>query len=289
MPFELPLETPLGIPANDAVSRTDKMNSLRVAIAAAKKAGKIHRKYFRGNITIETKSSPFDLLTVADKEAEKVIVSMIKKSFPGHNFIAEEQSYEKTGSEYTWVIDPLDGTNNFACGLPIFCASVALMRSNEVEAGAIYDVMRNELFYAQKGRGAFLNGRRIGVSSADTLEKSLLITGFYYSRGEEMIQTLETIKRFFLRRIMGLRRLGAAALDLCYIASGRASGFWEFELSPWDFAAGKLIIEEAGGKVTGKNGERISPTGKTFVVASNGKIHQQMLAVLNSKVPEPTP
>jgi len=265
------------------------MNPLRVAIAAAKKAGKIHKKYFRSDIPVETKSSPFDLLTVADKEAEEVIVSMIKKNFPGHNFIAEEQSYEKTGSEYTWVIDPLDGTNNFACGLPIFCASVALMRSGEVEVGAIYDVLRNELFYAQKGRGAFLNGSRIRVSSADTLEKSLLITGFYYSRGEEMIQTLETIKRFFLRRIMGLRRLGAAALDLCYIASGRASGFWEFELSPWDFAAGKLIIEEAGGKVTGKTGEKISPTGKTFVVASNGKIHEQMLAVLNSIVSGPTP
>jgi myo-inositol-1(or 4)-monophosphatase len=257
------------------------MNYLDVAIATAKKAGKIHKKYFRSNIRIETKSSPFDLLTVADKEAEKAIVSMIKKSFPGHNFLAEEQSYEKTDSEYTWIIDPLDGTNNFACGLPIFCASVALMRSGEVEVGAIYDAMRDELFCAQKGHGAFLNEKPISVSDADTLEKSLLITGFYYSRGEEMIQTLETIKRFFLKRIMGLRRLGAAALDLCYIASGRASGFWEFELNPWDFAAGKLLIEEAGGKITGKGGEKIFPADKSFVVASNGRIHEQMLAVLN--------
>ena len=257
------------------------MNYLDVAVAAVKEAGHIHKKYFQGDLKVETKSSPFDLLTVADTEAEKEISSVIKQYFPEHNILAEEQSYDKTDSEYTWIIDPLDGTNNFACGLPIFCASIALMHNDEVNVGVIYDVMRDELFSAEKNQGASLNGKPIRVSPVDTLDQSLLITGFYYSRGEEMIQTLETIKRFFLKRIVGLRRLGAAALDLCYIACARASGFWEFELSPWDFAAGKLLIEEAGGTVTGKRGERVSVTNRSFIVASNGRIHNQMLKVLN--------
>ena len=263
-------------------ANTKSENYIDVAVAAVKAAGKIHKKYFLGDFKVETKSSSFDLLTIADKEAEKSIVSVIKDYFPEHNFLAEEQSYAKTDSEYTWIIDPLDGTSNFACGLPIFCSSVALMHNDEIQTGVIYDVMRNELFYTQKNQGAFINGKQIRVSPVDTLQKSLLITGFYYNRGEEMIETLETIKAFFLKHIMGLRRLGAAALDLCYIACGRACGFWEFELNPWDFAAGKLLIEEAGGRVTGKRGEKVSITKKSFIVASNGRIHDQMLTILNA-------
>ncbi len=257
------------------------MEYLNVAIKAAKEAGKIHKKYFRSGFKVKTKSTSFDLLTVADTEAEKAVVSLIRRRFPGHNFLCEEYRYAKTGSEYTWIIDPLDGTNNFASGMPIFCASVALIHKDKVLAGAIYDVTRDELFYAQRGKGAFLNGRRIRVNSSGSLRESLLITGFYYSRSEEMIKTLETIKRFFLKHILGLRRLGAAALDLCYVACGRAGGFWEFELSPWDFAAGKLIVEEAGGKVSDQRGEKVPLTKKYFVVASNGRIHKQMLAVIN--------
>lgn len=260
------------------------MDYLDVAIKAAALAGSIHKKYFRSGFKIKTKSATFDLLTTADTEAEKAAVSLIKKHFPGHNFLAEEFSYEKTGSEYTWIIDPLDGTNNFASGLPIFCASVALMHKDEIIAGAVYDATRNELFYAKKNKGAYLNGKRIRVNSVRTLKQSLLITGFYYSKGKEALETLEAIKRFFFEHILGLRRLGAAALDLCYVAAGRAAGFWEFELSPWDFAAGKLIIEEAGGKVTGKHGEKVPLAKKYFIVASNGKIHGRMLAVINKKI-----
>ncbi|MFH0790995.1 MAG: inositol monophosphatase family protein [Candidatus Omnitrophota bacterium] len=257
------------------------MDYLDIAIKAARRAGSIHKKYFQTGFKVKTKSSTFDLLTTADTEAEKAAVCLIKKYFPGHNFLAEEYSYTKTDSEYTWIIDPLDGTNNFACGLPIFCASVALMRKNRVIAGAVYDVMRDELFYAEKDKGAFLNARPIRVNSVKSLKQSLLITGFYYSKGEEAFQTLEAIKRFFSEQILGLRRLGAAALDLCYVASGRAAGFWEFELSPWDFAAGKLIVEEAGGKVTGRHGERIPPAKKYFIVASNAQIHSRMLSIIN--------
>lgn len=258
------------------------MNYVNVAIEAAFKAGSIHKKYFRSGFKVKTKSSSFDLLTIADTKAEQTIVSYIKKRLPKHNFLCEEYSYKKTGSEYTWIIDPLDGTNNFASGLPIFCASVGLMYKNEIIAAAVYDPTRDEMFSAGKNKGAFLNGKRIHVNNADRLKKSILITGFYYSRSKEMIKTLTTIKHFLLKHILGLRRLGAAALDLCYVACGRAAGFWEFELSPWDFAAGKLIIEEAGGRITGSRGERVPLTKKYFIVASNGKIHKKMLEVINS-------
>src|SRR3989338_132292 len=257
------------------------MNYLDIAVKAAKKAGSIHKKYFQGNYKLKTKSASFDLLTSADTEAEEAVVSLIRKHFPGHNFLAEENKYPRTDSEYTWVIDRLDGTNNFACGLPIFCSSVALVHNGKTLVGAIYDVTRNELFCAQKGKGAFLNGKPIRVNKADTLKKSLLITGFYYSRGMEVVETLDAVKRFLFQHILGIRRLGAAALDLCYVASGRAAGYWEYELSPWDFAAGKLIVEEAGGRVSGRHCEELPWDKRHFIVASNGKIHRRMLAVIN--------
>jgi myo-inositol-1(or 4)-monophosphatase len=259
------------------------MNYLDIAIKSARIAGSIHKKYFAGDFLVKSKATSYDLLTVADTEAEEAVVSLIKRHFPQHNILAEEYSYAKTDSEYTWVIDPLDGTNNFACGLPIFCASVALIRKNEVIVGAIYDVMRNELFYCQKYFGSFLNGKPIRVNKAGNLKQALLITGFYYSRGKEMVQTLETIKQFHYEHIIGIRRLGAAALDLCYVACGRAAGYWEFQLSPWDFCAGKLLIEESGGTVTDNRGGQFSLTQKSFIVASNGKIHPKMIEVINRK------
>ncbi len=252
---------------------------LKAAIQAAKAAGIVHKKYFKKGVQIKTKTSSFDLVTVADIEAEKAVVSVLKGFFPGHNFVAEENKYENTGSEYTWVIDPLDGTSNFAYGLPIFCVSIALAKNKEVIAAVVYDSNRNELFSAGKNCGAFLNGKKISVSPVNGLTASLLITGFYYDRGNDMVENLEKIRQFLSYPIIGLRRLGAAALDLCYVASGRASGYWEYKLSPWDFAAGMLIVEEAGGKVTGRHGEPV-PLEKHFVVASNGKIHNAMLEVL---------
>lgn len=256
------------------------MDYCDVAILAAREAGGIHKQFFRKNISVTAKTSSFDRVTEADLEAEKKIVEVIRDNFRDHNFLCEEHTYSKTDSPYTWIIDPLDGTNNFSSGLPIFCASVALMYENSIIVGAIYDVTRDELFFAQKTKGAFLNGTPINVNQATDLKDSLLITGFYYDRGDEMIETLEKIKLFFQKRILGLRRLGAAALDLCYVSCGRAAGFWEFELSPWDFAAGILIIEEAGGKVTGRNGEDVPLTEKSYIVASNGHIHPLMLEIL---------
>lgn len=251
-----------------------------IAILAAKEAAKIHKKYFNTDFAIETKEKSFDLVTIVDIEAEKAIVSIINDNFPGHNIIAEEAEYAKTDSKYCWIIDPLDGTNNFANKIPIFSVSIALAKNGEILVGVVYDVMRDELFSAQKGRGSFLNGQKISVNSVNELKQAILITGFYYDRGAAMVKNLEKIKQFLQKKIIGIRRFGSAALDLCYIACGRAAGFWEFELNVWDFAAGKLIVEEAGGRVTGKDGEEIS-LKKSFIVASNSKIHPQMLEVIN--------
>jgi len=251
-----------------------------IAIKAAKKAGNIHKKYFGHSAKTKRKSKSFDLVTAADIEAEKNIVSFIKKHFPDHNFLAEEHKYAKTNSDYTWIIDPLDGTNNFFCGIPIFSVSIALAKANELLLGVIYDVAKNELFFAEKTKGAFLNGKRINVNSASNLSETIIITGFYYNRSESMVETLEKIKQFFFRNILGLRRFGAASLDLCNIACGRAGGYWEFELNPWDFCAGKLIVEEAGGKISDRYGKNVDIYKKSYIVASNKKIHNEMVEIL---------
>tara|TARA_B100000315_G_C14550505_1_gene575525 strand:- start:271 stop:1047 length:777 start_codon:yes stop_codon:yes gene_type:complete len=258
------------------------MNYLDIAIKAAKKAGQIHLKHFQGDIKLQEKTSSFDLLTIADLEAEREVVNCIKEHYPDHNFLAEENKYDKTDSEHTWIIDPLDGTNNFSSGLPIFCCSIALAKGDDLLLGVVYDPNRDELFFAEKSKGAFLNTDKLEVNKKNTLKGSLLITGFYYDRNKEMKSTLLNIEKFFKKSILGLRRLGAAALDLSYVASGRVSGFWEFKLSPWDFAAGKIIIEEAGGTVTDNKGKAFSIYKPSYIVSSNSKIHTQLLEVLQT-------
>ena len=258
------------------------MDFLATAIQAARMVGVVHKKYFQTAMVVEAKTSHFDRVTIADRQAEQTAVDFIKSRYPGHNILAEEGQYPKQISDYTWIIDPLDGTNNFSCGLPIFCVSIALAQREKVICAVIYDALRDELFRAESGQGAFLNDKPIEVSKASLLSESLLITGFYYDRGEEMVKCLEKIKMFFFNNIIGIRRLGAAALDLAYVACGRASGYWEFLLSPWDFAAGKLIVEEAGGRVTNLNSEPVDVYRPSYVVASNGRIHQTMLSILKS-------
>lgn len=259
------------------------MNYLETAVKAAKEAGKIHLKYFQTKLKIKIKSSRQDRLTIADTESEKKIVSIIKKNFSGHNFLAEENKYKETDSEYLWIIDPLDGTNNFSHAYPIFTVSIALAFKDKIILGVIYNPNNGEMFIAEKSKGASLNGKKIQVSKVSDLKDSLMITGFYYNRGIPMLRNLVNIKKFFLQRINGLRRSGSAAYDLCNIASGRADGFWEFYLNAWDFAAGKLIVEEAGGRVTNKAGEKLK-IKPSYVVASNDKIHDIMLKILNREV-----
>jgi myo-inositol-1(or 4)-monophosphatase len=252
---------------------------LKTAIKAAREAGRIHMKYYNKKTDVSYKSGYFDLVTRADIEAEERIVAMVKAKFPHHNILAEEKKYAETDSEFRWIIDPLDGTNNYAHSLPIFSVSIGVAKAGKVVCGVVYDPTRDELFHAEQGKGAFCNGKRIKVSDASTLNEAIFCTGFYYNRGKPMQDTLEAIHRFFKAGIVGIRRLGSAALDLCNLACGRIDGFWEYLLSPWDYSAGMLIIEEGGGKLTDYTGKKpgIEPSS---IVASNSTLHEIMLSIL---------
>lgn len=249
------------------------------AIKGALEAGKIILEFYNKKIDIQKKEETYNLVTEVDLKAEKAIVDAIKEKFPDHSFLTEENETKDTGSEYLWVIDPLDGTNNYSHGFPFFCTSVALYKNNEPLIGVVYDPLRDELFYAEKGKGAYLNNKKITVSQNKTLKESILVTGFYYDRGSIMKKTLSQIQKFFESHVVGIRRTGSAALDACYVASGRLDGFWELHMSPWDYAASSLIVKEAGGIVTDTSGKSYNLFQKN-ILASNGLIHQEMLDVL---------
>ncbi|MBN2531754.1 MAG: inositol monophosphatase [Spirochaetales bacterium] len=257
-------------------------NYLDTSIIAARKAAEILLGYFQKEKNVSFKSAHYDMVTKADIESEKIIVSTIKEKFPCHNILAEENNYEQTDSPYTWIIDPLDGTNNFVHGIPVFSISIALAKNGSIIMGVVYDPTREELFCAQHGDGAMLNNKLVRVTEAEDLSSSILATGFYYNRGKEMEETLDNIKRFFLSGIIGIRRMGSAALDLCNVACGRLDGFWEYYLSPWDFAAGVYIVEQAGGKVTDQYNEKVK-IAPSYIVSSNGKIHTKMLDIVGNK------
>jgi myo-inositol-1(or 4)-monophosphatase len=253
---------------------------LNVAIEAAKEAGKFlkHNLGKVKEITVKSGQEK-NLVTEIDKKSEELVVSIIRKHFPGHDILAEESGSEHgKQSEYRWIIDPLDGTTNFTHGLPIFCVSIGLERKGEVIAGVIYDPNLDELFSAEKGRGAFLNGRRLRVSQTPSLKQSLLVTGFPYNVSENPDNCLEHFVNFVIG-CQGVRRMGSAAIDLAYVAAGRYDGFWEVHLNAWDMAAGVILIREAGGKITGFDGDEINIYGKK-VVASNGLIHDEMVGLL---------
>jgi myo-inositol-1(or 4)-monophosphatase len=250
----------------------------RVALEAAEEAVKIHLHYFTGGFSAESKNSQHhNMVTEADVEAEKAAVAVIRKYFPDHNLFGEEGKYPRTSSEFGWYIDPLDGTNNFFKGIPHFSASVGVYRGGAPVAAAVIDSTRNERFWAQSGEGAYLDDRRIRVSSHGTLENAMLYTGFYYDRGEHMRRTLDAIETFFGEGVMGIRRSGSAALDLCYLACGRCDGFWEHFLSPWDTAAARCIIEEAGGRISDENLNPLPLDRGSMVFASNGILHEEIL------------
>lgn len=227
-----------------------------------------------------SKKGEIDLVTEVDLECERMCRAVIEERFPDHDVLAEEgtSAAPSRGSRYRWVFDPLDGTTNYAHGLPIFCASLGLEIDGRVEVGAIYDPTRKELFTGERGYGSFLNGAALRVSGTARLGDSLLVTGFPY---DVHTQTGHLVEMFagFLGRARAVRRLGSAALDLCYVAAGRFEGFWEQHLKPWDVAAGALIVEEAGGRITGMDGSPFDPAA-AHLVASNGHVHTQMLDVI---------
>ena len=255
---------------------------LAVATEAVVRAGRIQRERYASGVAIEYKGE-IDLVTEVDRACELAILETIRGRYPEHDIVTEETDLARSGSRFVWFIDPLDGTVNFAHSYPFFSASVALAMDGEIVAGAVFDPLRDELFSAERGAGAHLNGGPLRVSGARRLIESLLITGFPH----DTHQRLEERLRFF-NRVMGLaravRRDGSAALDLCYVAAGRADGFWEEILKPWDMHAGRLIVEEAGGKATRLDGTPLG-LGPDGVVATNGLIQDALIEALREEKP----
>lgn len=249
----------------------------KTAVLAAAKAGLLLKKNLGKSLSIEFKGV-IDIVTEMDKKAEAMIVKTIKAAFPDHGILTEESAEQKTGSEYRWIIDPLDGTTNYSHGYPVFCVSIALEKAGDVMLGVVYEPMLDELFTAEKGRGAYLNKKKIQVSRIAELHRSLLATGFPYDVRTSPENNINHFANFAVRA-QAIRRAGSAALDMCYVACGRFDGFWELKLKPWDIAAAMLIVKEAGGAVTDFTGNPLSLyAGETM--ASNGLIHKEMLKVL---------
>lgn len=246
------------------------------ALKAAVEAGKLVLS-MDGKSRIDQKGETFNLVTEADTEAEKLIFSILLDELPDSVFLAEESSSKQNiFAPQLWVVDPLDGTNNFAHTIPHYSVSIAYAEKGTVKLGVVYDPVREELFSAETGQGSFLNGKKISVSNHKTLEESIISTGFYYDRGKLMEKTLHGIQTLFKANIRGIRRMGSAALDLCWLACGRFDGYFEYKLSPWDFAAGKIIVEEAGGVCTDRNG-REHGLLSDGLICSNRLIQDEMI------------
>jgi len=267
------------------------MNQFKnIAIDAALKAGKIVLKH-TGKVKRIGFKSDVNLVTDVDRLSEESIVKTIRSKFPDHGILTEESKEKKSTSDFKWVIDPLDGTTNYAHGLPVYCISIALEKEGEIVLGVVHNPNLDELFVGEKGKGAYLyKGRgssksklKISVSHEHKLGKSLLATGFPYDIRTSRINNLNHFANFY-KKCQAVRRMGAAALDLAYLATGRFDGFWELKLSPWDMAAGSLLITEAGGKVTDFSGGPFNIYLKE-ILATNGKIHRQMVKVLKGNKP----
>jgi myo-inositol-1(or 4)-monophosphatase len=261
--------------------------ALEFAKTISREAGQLLTEYWHRGVVTEYKSA-IDLVSEADRASEKLILDRIRSTYPNHSILAEESGSNQLSSPYTWIVDPLDGTTNFTHGHPDFAVTLALQVKDALELGVVFDPLRDELFAVRKGQGAWLNDRRIQVSSVQQLERSLLVTGFAYDRRTNPINNLRE-HNTFLMKAQGVLRSGSAAIDLASVASGRVDGYWEFRLSPWDMAAGLLLVREAGGRVTDMQGEQLT-VPHANIVASNGSIHAEMMSVLRSEnIEPPTP
>jgi myo-inositol-1(or 4)-monophosphatase len=251
-------------------------------IKAAEAGAKVMQEYFQGEFSVSHKEGINNLVTEADHASEKVIFETIKKEFPGHYILSEEAGEIVMDSNYKWIIDPIDGTVNFAHGIPICCVSIAVEQDGEMLMGAVYNPFINEFYFAQKGYGASLNDKRIYVSKETEVIKSCLVTGFPYSYLGQPNGPLDVFSRL-IQKGVPVRRLGSAAMDLCWVAAGRFDGFYEHKLQAWDSAAGFLIVEEAGGRVTDFRGKKYSPY-QPHIVATNGKIHDELLKWIKDEI-----
>lgn len=251
---------------------------IKTALNCVKIAQKILKDKFKKAFFYEKEKN--NLVTEADLLSERAIVSYIRNKFPTHEILSEEK-YRQADlkSPHLWIIDPLDGTNNYAHTIPHFCISVAYAQSGEVIAGVVCDPIRKEFFHAEKEKGAFLNEKKIKVSLTKDISSSIIATGFYYDRGEIMEKTLHSIYALFKSNIRGIRRMGSAALDLCWVACGRYDGYFEYKLSPWDFAAGMLIVKEAQGICYDRQGKEMNLLSQSAIV-SNNLIHKKLLNIL---------
>lgn len=252
------------------------MQYLETAVEIAREAGALLANYLERRIGFERKGE-FDLVTEADRASERLVVERLRTHFPSHQIVAEEGGGHESGSEYRWFVDPLDGTTNFAHGFPCFNVTLGLERAGEMVAGVIYDPVRQEMFTAERGAGAYLNNHRIKVSGVKTLSDSLASTGFPSRKRHHNVNI-----HFYYQLAMashGVRRTGSAAIDLAYVACGRLDFFWEFGLKPWDMAAGVLMVREAGGRTSEMQGGAHSVTGSEHLLADNGALHEEVLAM----------
>ncbi len=239
------------------------------------------RHFFNGQFKISNKEGINNLVTEADHASEKAIIELIKADHPDHFILSEETGEIPSSSEYKWIIDPIDGTINFANGIPLCCVSIGLEKDGKMIMGAVYNPFMDEMFFAQTGFGATLNDKIISVSSQTEVIRSCLVTGFPYTYLDQPNGPLEVFEKL-IRKGVPVRRLGSAAIDLCWVAAGRFDGFYEHKLQAWDSAAGFLIVEEAGGRITDFKGDYYSPY-QPHIVATNGHIHDELLDVINNK------
>ncbi len=247
-------------------------------IEATKAGANELKKYFHGKFSISHKEGINNLVTEADHASDKAIRSVIKSAFPDHGIVSEESDEKFSESGYKWIVDPIDGTVNFANGIPICCVSIGLEYQGKMFMGAVFNPNMNEFFFAEKDKGATLNGERISVSHKTEVITSCLVTGFPYNYLEQENGPLEVFSKL-IKKGIPVRRLGSAAIDLCWVAAGRFDGFYEHELHAWDSAAGFLMVEEAGGKVTNLKGETYSPF-QHGIIATNGKIHGELQKII---------
>jgi myo-inositol-1(or 4)-monophosphatase len=254
------------------------VEQLESAIDIAKRAGAFIME-MKGHARVSEKALN-DLVTEADTGAQKMIEEALLKQFPQSRFFGEEDEKRAAlDSENLWIIDPLDGTSNFAHGIPHYCVSIAYASKGVVLCGCVYDAERGELFSAVKGEGAWLNGKKINVTDCTSLQQAIVSVGFYYDRGELMEKTLCSIQALFKKNIRGVRRLGSAAIDLSWLACGRFDAYFEYFLSPWDYAAGMLILQEAGGSISDRDGNSFA-LGSTGAIASNGRFHEELVSTV---------